>query len=76
MDELKPEQLLKIARMKMPFGKYAGTVLLDLPEPYVCWFERKGFPSGEIGQLLQTLYFIKLNGLESLLQPMREKGSK
>ena len=71
--ELKPEHLKKLANMKMPFGKYAGRVLIDLPEPYVCWFERKGFPKGELGELLATLYVVKLNGLESLLQPLRAR---
>jgi len=69
--DLKPEHLKKLATMKMPFGKYAGRVLVDLPEPYICWFERKGFPDGELGQLLQTLYVVKLNGLEGLLKPLR-----
>ncbi len=71
-DLLKPEQLKKIATMKMPFGKYAGRVLVDLPEPYICWFEKKGFPKGELGELLHTLYEIKLNGLEDLLTPLRD----
>jgi len=61
-----------LANMKMPYGKYAGRVLVDLPEPYVCWFERKGFPKGELGELLATLHVVKLNGLESLLQPLRK----
>nr|WP_293267193.1 DUF3820 family protein [Neptunomonas sp.] len=69
-----PQQLKKLATMKMPFGKYAGRILVDLPEPYICWFEKKGFPSGEIGDLLRTLYEIKLNGLEYLLQPLKEQS--
>ncbi len=72
MNELQPQQLKKIATIKMPFGKYAGRTLLDLPEPYICWFEKKGYPKGELGALLKTLYEIKLNGLESLLTPLRE----
>ena len=69
--DLKPEHLKKLATMKMPYGKYAGRLLIDLPEPYVCWFERKGFPKGELGQLLSTLYVVKLNGLEDLFKPLR-----
>ncbi len=66
------EHLRKLANMKMPFGKYKGTRLIDLPEPYVVWFAGKGFPSGEIGRLLNTLYEIKLNGLEDLVRPLKE----
>lgn len=75
MERLAPDAaiLKKLVTMKMPFGKYAGRVLVDLPEPYLCWFERKGFPSGELGILLRTLYEIKVNGLESLLTPLREQ---
>jgi uncharacterized protein (DUF3820 family) len=72
--DIKPEHLKKIATMKMPFGKYAGRVLVDLPEPYVCWFERNGFPKGELGELFATLYVIKLNGLESLIEPLKAKS--
>jgi uncharacterized protein len=63
--------LLDIVSMKMPFGKYKGRVLCDLPEPYLVWFNSKGFPNGRLGMLLQTLYEIKLNGLEHLLKPLR-----
>jgi uncharacterized protein len=66
------EYLKKLANMKMPFGKYKGTTLIDLPEPYVVWFAGKGFPKGELGLLLQTLYEVKLNGLEYLVKPLRE----
>ncbi len=66
-----PSQLLKLARYQMPFGKYSGRLLIDLPEPYVVWFARKGFPDGELGRLMQIVYEIKVNGLEHLLQPLR-----
>lgn len=54
----------------MPFGKYAGTRLVDLPEPYVVWFSQKGFPEGELGRMLKAVYEIKVNGLEYLFQPL------
>jgi uncharacterized protein len=58
--------------MRMPFGRYAGRILCDLPEPYLIWFHQKGFPSGRIGMLLEVLYEIKLNGLEYLLKPVKK----
>jgi len=67
-----PEVLVQIARMKMPFGRYAGTRLIDLPEPYLVWFRKRGFPRGHIGELLATLYEIKVNGLEPLLASLRD----
>jgi uncharacterized protein (DUF3820 family) len=70
-----PEILFQLARMRMPFGKYKDRILCDLPEPYLVWFHRKGFPSGRLGVLLQTLYEIKANGLEYLLKPFKEKSS-
>lgn len=66
------EQLVKLANYRMPFGKYKGYVLMDLPEPYVVWFAKKGFPNGELGELLAVLYEIKLNGLEYLFEPLRK----
>ena len=65
-----PRYLLKLANTKMPFGKYAGFRLVDLPEPYVVWFAQKGFPEGELGEMLQNIYEIKVNGLEYLFKPL------
>jgi len=67
------ELLLRLANARMPFGKYSGTLLVNLPEAYVVWFARKGWPKGEIGELLAALYTIKENGLEYLLRPLVEK---
>ena len=66
--------LIDLVSIQMPFGKYKNYVLCDLPEPYLVWFHRKGFPSGKIGVLLSALYEIKLNGLEYLLKPIRKNG--
>ncbi|MCD4779719.1 MAG: DUF3820 family protein [Candidatus Omnitrophica bacterium] len=63
--------LLKIVRTKMPFGKYSGSYLIDLPERYILWFAQKGFPQGQLGVMLRSVYEIKLNGLEQLLRPLR-----
>ncbi len=68
-----PQMLIELVRMRMPFGKYKNRTLCDLPEPYLVWFHRKGFPPGRIGMLLSALYEIKLNGLEYLLKPIRKK---
>lgn len=68
------EYLLKLARTRMPFGKYNGRLLIDLPEPYVVWFSRKGFPKGELGEMLQLVHEIKVNGLEYLFTPLRPKS--
>ena len=69
-----PRILTDLARMRMPFGRYAGRRLIDLPEPYVVWFKRQGFPRGRLGVLLETLYTIKENELEQLLDPLRERS--
>jgi hypothetical protein len=68
-----PEELLELSRMRMPFGKYAGSLLIDLPEPYVVWFAQKGFPEGKLGRMLQTVHEIKINGLEFLFEPLRQR---
>jgi len=73
LEELFPDatQLLKLARTRMPYGKYAGTLLVDLPEPYLVWMRQKGFPEGELGMMLQCMYEVKANGLEYLFDPLR-----
>ncbi len=68
-----PQLLLQLVSMKMPFGKYKDTLLCDLPVFYLNWFKRKGFPKGKLGILLQTMYEIKINGLDYLLEPLRTK---
>jgi len=76
MGNFDSSQLLKLANYRMPFGKYEGQLLIDLPEPYVVWFAGKGFPNGELGNMLATVYEIKLNGLEYLFDPLRETPKK
>ena len=65
------DELLALASMRMPFGKYQGRLLIDLPEPYVVWFAQNGFPEGKLGRMLQAVYEIKVNGLEYLFAPLR-----
>ncbi len=71
-----PELMLKLARYKMPFGKYKDCLLVDLPEPYVVWFANQGFPQGELGRLLAIVLEIKVNGLEYLFKPLKKSKSK
>lgn len=66
-----PELLLDLVKMQMPFGKYKGTILCNLPVSYLEWFQREGWPKGKLGMLLATLYEIKINGLEKLLEPLK-----
>ncbi len=68
-----PTILIELANTKMPFGKYAGRVLVDLPEPYVVWLANNAMPKGRLGEQLQLLYEIKVNGLEGLLKPLRNR---
>jgi uncharacterized protein len=68
-----PNDLQQLATTKMPFGKYKGFPLIDLPEPYVVWFHSTGFPDGKLGQLLGFLYEIKLNGLEHLVYKLKDQ---
>jgi uncharacterized protein (DUF3820 family) len=65
--------LLDIVQNKMPFGKYKDRLICELPEHYLVWFKQQGFPQGKLGMMLQTMYEIKLNGLEYLLEPLKKK---
>jgi uncharacterized protein (DUF3820 family) len=67
-----PQLMLEAINQTMPFGKYAGRKLLQLPEPYLVWFARKGFPAGKLGQQLALVTEIKVNGLEAMMQPLLE----
>lgn len=72
MEGLNPEILKDLVRVKMPFGKYKGILLCNLPVSYLEWFKRKdGFPAGKLGMQLETLWVIKTNGLEELLRPLK-----
>jgi len=75
---LDPQQqfLIKLAHTKMPFGKYEGYYLIDLPEYYVVWYNTKGFPKGELGLMLQQVYELKLNGLEVLIRNIKKHYPK
>ncbi len=67
------QDLLKLARQPMPFGKYKGRVLIDLPEEYLLWFANKGFPEGELGRLMQLALEIRIHGLEGVIKPLRQR---
>lgn len=64
--------LIDLVRARMPFGKYKGRFITDLPVHYLEWFERKGWPAGLLGQYLATMYEIKTNGLDRILQPIKQ----
>lgn len=68
---IEKKHLIQLANMIMPFGKYAGRVLIDLPEEYLLWFADKGFPDGTLGQLMELALEVKINGQESLMDPLR-----
>lgn len=70
---MKPEDLLLLVTREMPFGKYKGRLLADLPGNYLNWFAREGFPQGEIGRLLALMQEIDHNDLSGLLDPLRTK---
>jgi uncharacterized protein (DUF3820 family) len=65
-------ELLLLVTRKMPYGKYKGRVIADLPGNYLAWFAREGFPKGELGRLLALMLEIDHNGLRTLLDPLRK----
>lgn len=73
MKELNAEHLQLLLTREMPYGKYKGRIIADLPGPYLNWFARKGFPPGEIGKLLALMQELDHNGLTSLLDPLRKR---
>jgi len=70
---MEKEILLELVTMEMPYGRYKGRVLCDLPEPYLAWYHEKGFPKGKLGERLALMYEIKLNGLEYLLKEIKRR---
>lgn len=64
------EDLVKLARWQMPFGKYAGRVLIDLPEEYLFWFQKNEFPKGELGDLMRLCLELKIEGLDGVVKPL------
>lgn len=68
-----PQFLIKLVHTKMPYGKYEGRYLIDLPEYYVVWYHNKGFPKGKLGDMLTQVYELKLNGLEYLIRDIQKR---
>jgi hypothetical protein len=70
------EYLIKLAHTTMPFGKYKGRDLINLPEHYIVWYHNKGFPKGQLGEMLQLVYELQSNGLEDLVRNIKRNFSK
>jgi hypothetical protein len=70
---MQTEDLMLLVTRQMPYGKYKGRLIADLPLHYLSWFDRQGFPSGEIGRLLALAFELQHNGLMSLLDPLRKR---
>ena len=69
---MEAQDLAKLVNVRMPYGKYQGRLIADLPGAYLAWFARKGFPKGELGRLLALVLELDHNGLSSLLDPLRQ----
>ena len=72
----KKEALVKLARWGMPFGKFKGTLLIDLPESYLFWFQKRDFPKGELGELMALSLALKIEGLESIVNPLKLENAE
>ena len=70
---LNQQFLIDLAKMKMPFGKYKGRFLIDLPEHYIVWYKTKGFPNGKLGKQMALVYELQLNGLEEMIRELRKR---
>lgn len=70
---MEKEKLIELAHYKMPFGKYEGRYLVEIPEYYYTWFKQKGFPPGKLGNMMQQMYEIKVNGLEELIFTIKKQ---
>ena len=70
------DHLIELAHYRMPFGKYKGKYLVDIPESYYVWFRQKGFPGGKLGKLLAEMHEIKINGLEPIIKKVQRQYPK
>lgn len=72
---LQGEILIRLANYRMPFGRFADRLLVEIPEEYYIWYSHKGFPQGELGEYMSMMLEIKINGLEYLLAPMKRANN-
>ena len=70
---LDKKNLIELAHYRMPFGKFKGRYLVNLPEPYLVWFHQKGYPDGKLGKMLRSMYEIKVNGLETIILKIQKE---
>lgn len=76
LEDVDPEDLVRTINTVMPFGRFKGRKLLELPEPYLVWFHTEGFPRGKLGEQLGLMYEIKVNGLETILRPLMRSDER
>ena len=74
--DIQKDELLTLAHYKMPYGKFKDRLLVDLPEAYLLWFQRKGFPKGKLGIYLRQMLEIKINGLEGIIRKIQKEFPK